>query len=996
MAGNRQEIKRSRWGMSLVSLAATMLLLASVVQGTYATEKRIFASSLRSNSQEECIVLSNGVPASGSLPFGYYELYCFQVPSGATYLTISTSASCDVDLYVKYGAPPTYLDNDCAQISPTGNETCATANPPAGVYYIAVDYEYFDPTTCNYTVTASYTGGGTCTLDCSAAANPGSGNAPLTVNFQGSATPSNCTGNVTYSWDFGDGQTSTQQNPTHTYTNQGNYTVNMTATIAGVTCSRSGTITVNQGPTCTLACTAQAAPTSGNAPLAVNFTSTATPSNCTGQPSYSWNFGDGQTSTQQNPSHTYNSAGTYNWTLTVSIGQTTCTKNGTVSVSGGGTGIDMTVGTASGSAGSNVTVTITTANNGTSPAGYDGKVQYDTSQMTFVSIAAGSVTTANGNAVSANEFPAGTVKFLIEPSTNLTTINGGEVAVLTFTIKGGATCPGTTTLTLLPEVNAFDAAVKAIPVIEHNGSVSCGGGGNCTLTCTANANPTSGAPPLNVNFSATATPSNCTGQPSYSWNFGDGQTSTQQNPSHTYNSAGTYNWTLTVSIGQTTCTKNGAVSVSGGGTGIDMTVGTASGSAGSNVTVTITTANNGTSPAGYDGKVQYDTTQLTFVSIAAGSVTGANGNAVSANETPAGTVKFLIEPSTNLTTINGGDVAVMTFQIKANATCPGTTTLTLVPEVNAFDAAVKAIPVIEHNGSLSCGGGGNCTLTCTANANPSSGAPPLNVNFSATATPSNCTGQPSYSWNFGDGQTSTQQNPSHTYNSAGNYSWTLTVSVGQTTCSKGGSIAVAGGGDGIDMTVATVSGSAGQNAVVQITTSNNGKSPVGYDGKITFDTNQFAVVSIAAGSVTTANGNAVSANETPPGTLKFLIEPNTNLTTIAGGEVAKVTFTLKAGVTCPGSFPLNLQSDVNAFDASVKAIPVIEHSGAVTCGGGGGKPGDCDNNGTVTIGEVQKAINMFLGTLAPGCGVDCNGNGQVSIGEVQKVINVFLGLATSC
>jgi hypothetical protein len=61
-----------------------------------------------------------------------------------------------------------------------------------------------------------------------------------------------------------------------------------------------------------------------------------------------------------------------------------------------------------------------------------------------------------------------------------------------------------------------------------------------------------------------------------------------------------------------------------------------------------------------------------------------------------------------------------------------------------------------------------------------------------------------------------------------------------------------------------------------------------------------------------------------------------------------------------------------------------------------GIPGDCDGDGSVSIGEVQKAINMFLGTLAPGCGVDCNGDGTVSIGEVQKVINGFLGVASSC
>ena len=59
-------------------------------------------------------------------------------------------------------------------------------------------------------------------------------------------------------------------------------------------------------------------------------------------------------------------------------------------------------------------------------------------------------------------------------------------------------------------------------------------------------------------------------------------------------------------------------------------------------------------------------------------------------------------------------------------------------------------------------------------------------------------------------------------------------------------------------------------------------------------------------------------------------------------------------------------------------------------------PGDCDGSGVVSIGEVQKAINMFLGALSPDCGVDCDGDGQVSIGELQKVINAFLGLPASC
>jgi PKD repeat protein len=50
----------------------------------------------------------------------------------------------------------------------------------------------------------------------------------LTVTFLGSATGG--TGVATYAWDFGDNQTSTQQNPVHTYAAQGTYTVQLVVT----------------------------------------------------------------------------------------------------------------------------------------------------------------------------------------------------------------------------------------------------------------------------------------------------------------------------------------------------------------------------------------------------------------------------------------------------------------------------------------------------------------------------------------------------------------------------------------------------------------------------------------------------------------------------------------------------------------------------------------------------------------------------------------------
>ncbi|WP_328806412.1 PKD domain-containing protein [Streptacidiphilus fuscans] len=152
-------------------------------------------------------------------------------------------------------------------------------------------------------------------LSASATGSPTTGNAPLTENFTGSATGG--TAPYTYSWNFGDGTTSTTQNPSHTYSAAGTYTATLTVTDSASpanTATSQVTTTVNAvgNP---LAATASATPTSGQVPLNVAFTGTGTG----GTPgyTYSWNFGDGTTSTSQNPSHSYSTAGTYTATLTV-------------------------------------------------------------------------------------------------------------------------------------------------------------------------------------------------------------------------------------------------------------------------------------------------------------------------------------------------------------------------------------------------------------------------------------------------------------------------------------------------------------------------------------------------------------------------------------------------------------------------------------------------------------------------------------------------------
>src|SRR6185503_11635822 len=126
-------------------------------------------------------------------------------------------------------------------------------------------------------------------------------------------------------WNFGDGATSTDPNPTHVYGSGGTFTVTLTVSnSAGPnTKTRVGYITVAAPP---LAPGADftASPLAGAAPLNVQFADQST-----GSPSaWAWTFGDGGTSSQRNPSHTYTTAGSFTVLLTVSnaAGQTTRTR----------------------------------------------------------------------------------------------------------------------------------------------------------------------------------------------------------------------------------------------------------------------------------------------------------------------------------------------------------------------------------------------------------------------------------------------------------------------------------------------------------------------------------------------------------------------------------------------------------------------------------------------------------------------------------------------
>lgn len=134
---------------------------------------------------------------------------------------------------------------------------------------------------------------------------PANGCAPYQATFT-----NNTLGGLTFLWNFGDGATSTQVSPTHLYNNPGTYTVKMIAydpTSCNLADSTTTTIVVSGVPTAAFSYL----PLQPQENFPTSFTNLST-----GAVSYLWNFGDGDTSSSVNPSHTFPATGTYNVCLT--------------------------------------------------------------------------------------------------------------------------------------------------------------------------------------------------------------------------------------------------------------------------------------------------------------------------------------------------------------------------------------------------------------------------------------------------------------------------------------------------------------------------------------------------------------------------------------------------------------------------------------------------------------------------------------------------------
>ena len=511
------------------------------------------------------------------------------------------------------------------------------------------------------------------------------------------------TGDVdTWQWDFGDGQTSTLQNPSHEYTSAGQYTVILTATgpAGSDTATKTGYIDVSPAPVAPVA-DFTGTPTSGTAPLSVSFADATTGDVDTWQ----WDFGDGTTSTLQNPSHEYTSAGLYTVSLTATgaTGGDTATKTGYIDVS------PPPVAPVAEFTG--------TPTSGAAPL-----------SVAFTDATTGDVDTWLW------DFGDGATSTLQNPTHEYASVG-------TYTVNLTATGPAGEDSEAKPD---YVEVLPAPPVSDFSGT------------------PTSGATPLTVAFTDATTGDVDTWQ----WDFGDGTTSTLQNPSHEYTSAGQYTVSLTATgaAGEDTATKAGYITVSEAEAFDSILDNDSAAFVGIWSTSTFVPGYYGSNYAWTEGGGDGSTTAEWLFDLPSDGLYKVLAWWSAPYSTRSPDAPYTIHHAAGSTTVDVDQNAngsqwndLGTYEFTAG---PARVTLSNDAQANPVADAVRVVYV---------GAGG--TVIAGFSASPLSGMEPLTVSFvDQSAGPVD-----SWQWDFGDGNTSGEQSPSHTYLDPGLYTVTLTV-----------------------------------------------------------------------------------------------------------------------------------------------------------------------------------------------------------------------------
>ncbi|MCS7037880.1 MAG: PKD domain-containing protein [Saprospiraceae bacterium] len=526
-----------------------------------------------------------------------------------------------------------------------------------------------------------------------------------TVNGANAAFQNTSSNANTFLWHFGDGNTSNQANPTHTYAQDGTYTVMLIAANSCNADTFTQTITIVTPPTAGFT----AGPTTGCGPLTVQFTN-ASSANTT---SFFWEFPGGtpSSSTEQNPTVTYSSPGAYSVTLTASnsAGSNTIEQVNFIVVVGPPTaGFTANV--------SGATVNFTNQSNGATSYSWNfGDGASSTQQNPIHTYAASGTYTVVLTAVNAcgTTTSTQTVTILLPPTAAFSASPTGGCAPLTvtftnqssadatafnWTFQGGTPASSTESN---PTVVFKDPGVYTVTLVASNAA----GSSTSTMTIAVQGLPTAGftVQQAGLGIMLTNTSQNAT---SFHWNFGDGNTSNQANPTHTYAQPGAYTVTLRA---ENAC---GSVEFS-----IRVEIQGAAPVA-------------GFKPSATQGCMPF-TVQFNDQSA---------GNPIAWNWSfPGGNPAVSSEKNPTVMYMSPGLYPVTLIVTNAY----GSDTLT---QQNLIE--VLALPTAAFDYTTT-------NLTVKFNNQSQNGA--------------------SYTWSFGDGATSNEANPTHTYASPGTYTVSLTV-----------------------------------------------------------------------------------------------------------------------------------------------------------------------------------------------------------------------------
>ena len=612
-------------------------------------------------------------------------------------------------------------------------------------------------------------------------ATPTGGCEPLTVQFSDQSS-ANVSG---WSWDFPGGtpSTSTDQNPSVTFSSAGTYSVSLTVTNAsGVnTISQTNYITVDPAPTSSF--------TQNTNGLTATFTNTSI--NAT---TYSWDFGDGNSSTLSDPTHTYNTDGTYTVVLTATsnCGSVTSTETVTILTAPvAGFSSDVTSGcapltvqfvnssslnatswnwifqggTPATSTDENPIVTFnstglyTVTLEAINSAGMDIFIQTDYIIVDDVPVV-GFSQNANGQTIS-----------FINTSTNATS----------FTWDFG---DGNTSSDISPTHTYNTDGTYIVTLVASNNCGSVVMTETVTISTLPSAgfssNVTSGCAPLTIQF----TDQSSTNSTVWNWSFpgGNPSSSTQQNPSVTYNNAGTYSVTLQVTngAGENTITQTDLIVIDdvpvAGYTQVTNGLSV-------NFTNTSTNATNYNWDFG-DGNTstQSDPSHTYAVDGTYNVVLSATNNCGTVTSTQTITIGTMPNAGFGANVTSG----CLPFTVQFNdQSSSNTTSWNWTFPGGTPSSSTEQNPIVVYNTVGAYGVTLEVSNTSGNNINTqtnfiivddvASASFSQNTNGATVDFTNSSTNATTYSWDFGDGNSSAQSDPSHTYNADGTYTVVLSA-----------------------------------------------------------------------------------------------------------------------------------------------------------------------------------------------------------------------------